>query len=751
MGILSYRLVSSNIKDQSLKSNEKLLNQFKNTLDSLILNSINDLSLKILQDSRTNPSISYYLSNAIADNIYGMVSVSEYCDTFKSTNPMLFSVGIYFDKNQLLISTEGVRCTLYDKMESQKDLLYYYNLVKRSNGSTSWHVNHNLTEIYPNYYYSSLIPQSVIHMVRKIPGIGNSQHSGGAIIISIDEKVFYNVIKKTAAQDLDKIIICDSIGNIISHTDKEFLGSNITDFSYGKAIFKAADLSGRFTFNINNVPSVVSFCLSDYTDWKYISVTPMLKFNAAASFLFKAILSVALATIFMGVLISLIPALKLSNPIKSLVEFCRGINKDTIHRPQNEYSIIKSTIVNLYSNMKEQEQKFRDVLPVLKDNFLQNLISNQCYDIDRIKDKMQLLEIEFPYSYFCSIVVNIKKLDTQDNALLQEYEKIRVATVLEKIFARDDSMCLHCEKDDNITAVLNFNIDIKKVYELLSSFACPEKGSFTPELYIGIGTVVEDVIRVNQSYAVAAVGLKYCYIFPEKHIISPHDFTSREKSNKLSDKLLINNLCNSLHKHDRDNALGDIDKIISALKSGDFNYSHIMETLAACVSAIKETAAASSIALDSSDTGTESIDRQFEKIGNIIDFREWIRGLVDYVFDCMGNIHSEINRDMVQKAIDYIIRDISNKQLSLKFVAKALYISPSHLSRIFKTETGVTFIDYVTSLKLDYCKDLLLNTSLKIDEISSMMGYSTSQYFISRFKIKYGYTPKEYRCKYASG
>ena len=84
-------------------------------------------------------------------------------------------------------------------------------------------------------------------------------------------------------------------------------------------------------------------------------------------------------------------------------------------------------------------------------------------------------------------------------------------------------------------------------------------------------------------------------------------------------------------------------------------------------------------------------------------------------------------------------------------MAKALYISPSHLSRIFRTETGVTFIDYVTSLKLDYCKDLLLNTSLKIDEISSMMGYSTSQYFISRFKIKYGYTPKEYRCKYASG
>lgn len=746
MGILSYGLVSSNIKDQSIKSNDKLLNQFKNTVDSLILSSINDLSLKILQDSRTNPSISYYFSSTIENNIYGMVYVSEYCNTLKSVNPMLFSAGIYFERNQLLISNEGVRCTLYDKMANQRDLLYYYNLIQESS-STSWYVNHNFNEISSNYYIP--YPQSIIHMVRKIPAISKSSYLGGAIIISIDENIFYNIIKKTAAQDLDKIIICDSKGNVISHTDKDFLGQNISDLNYGEPIFKTPDLSGHFIVNINNVPSVVSFCSSDYNDWKYITIAPMEKFYAAAGFLVKIIFFVALASILIGALISLIPALKLSNPLKKLVEFCRVTYKSPVSKPENEYNIIKSTIESLSINMKDQEQKFRDVLPVLKDNFLQNIISNQCHDIDIIKDRMQLLEIKFPYNHFCILVLKIKKPDTSDNVLLQEYEKIRVTTILEKIFNRVDSICLHCEKDGSIVTILNFNMGLKEIYELLNSFACPGKNVFATGLYIGIGTVVEDISLVNQSYNIAAACLKYSYIFPEKHAFISHDFISREESHTLSDKLLMNNFCNSLRKQDQDRVMDDIDKILSDLKSGSFSYNHVMETLSSCVSAVKETAAAIGITLDSANTDTDVIDRQFKKIGNIIEFREWIEGLINYTFDYMDNIHSEINKEMVQKAVEYIKRDISNKQLSLKSVAKALYISPSHLSRIFKTETGVTFVDYVTGLKLDYCRDLLLNTSLKIDEISSMMGYSTSQYFISRFKIKYGYTPKEYRCKYA--
>ncbi|MEG1381226.1 MAG: helix-turn-helix transcriptional regulator, partial [Ruthenibacterium sp.] len=70
-------------------------------------------------------------------------------------------------------------------------------------------------------------------------------------------------------------------------------------------------------------------------------------------------------------------------------------------------------------------------------------------------------------------------------------------------------------------------------------------------------------------------------------------------------------------------------------------------------------------------------------------------------------------------------------------------------SKIFKSETGITFIDYVIDKKLELSRKLLLTTDKKVEDISTEAGYSTSQYFISRFKRTYGFTPKEYRRRFS--
>ncbi|NLC68154.1 MAG: hypothetical protein GX754_05075 [Clostridiaceae bacterium] len=60
MCILSYSFLHDSLNNQSIESNNRLLNQFKNTVDSLVLGSINELSIKIYHDSSVNPYISYY-------------------------------------------------------------------------------------------------------------------------------------------------------------------------------------------------------------------------------------------------------------------------------------------------------------------------------------------------------------------------------------------------------------------------------------------------------------------------------------------------------------------------------------------------------------------------------------------------------------------------------------------------------------------------------------------------------------------
>lgn len=101
---------------------------------------------------------------------------------------------------------------------------------------------------------------------------------------------------------------------------------------------------------------------------------------------------------------------------------------------------------------------------------------------------------------------------------------------------------------------------------------------------------------------------------------------------------------------------------------------------------------------------------------------------------------------IVQKARQYI--DSHLKDLpSLEGLADILGVSPFYLSKLFKEQTGETYINYVTSARLEKAKRLLSDGALIIKEISADVGYNDQNYFSKLFRQKYGETPSEYRQK----
>lgn len=94
----------------------------------------------------------------------------------------------------------------------------------------------------------------------------------------------------------------------------------------------------------------------------------------------------------------------------------------------------------------------------------------------------------------------------------------------------------------------------------------------------------------------------------------------------------------------------------------------------------------------------------------------------------------------------YIIKNIS-EPIKTEEIAKALYVSRSYLSTIFKKETGISLNNYIHRIKIDKSKELLLDNSKSITLISDYLGYSSSSHFNRVFKQIIGVTPTEYRKK----
>lgn len=104
----------------------------------------------------------------------------------------------------------------------------------------------------------------------------------------------------------------------------------------------------------------------------------------------------------------------------------------------------------------------------------------------------------------------------------------------------------------------------------------------------------------------------------------------------------------------------------------------------------------------------------------------------------------------IQKIITTIDASIT-ADLRLNTFAKELFMNPSYLSALFKSEVGVTLTEYVNKKRLKYSTTLLESTTMQIQEVAANCGITDIHYYTRLFKREYNMTPREYRKRHVKG
>ncbi|MGY3779494.1 helix-turn-helix domain-containing protein [Isobaculum melis] len=103
----------------------------------------------------------------------------------------------------------------------------------------------------------------------------------------------------------------------------------------------------------------------------------------------------------------------------------------------------------------------------------------------------------------------------------------------------------------------------------------------------------------------------------------------------------------------------------------------------------------------------------------------------------------------IKEAKDYIEQHL-HRTITLNEMAQKVFLSPYYFSKLFKAETGITFIAYVNQQKMRQASQLLCESHLSINQIAKGLGFTQMSYFSRMFKKEYGVTPKDYRRSYSS-
>lgn len=256
----------------------------------------------------------------------------------------------------------------------------------------------------------------------------------------------------------------------------------------------------------------------------------------------------------------------------------------------------------------------------------------------------------------------------------------------------------------------------------------------------GISKITIDMDQLQSSYKEALSALNK--VSESGGIIFSGSEISETKKAQYKNSTFKEQILNKMQLGDLNNVKTFLDLYISELISStlplDKIKNDLFDLMAAANKSTKEIV---------KDFYSENFDNAFGVLSQENDpamLKDFVQKLLA---ECTHEIQankSDYENPTIKKVCDYIDQNL-DKEISLEEMADYVSVSPFYLSKLFKDEKGVTFINFITDKRLDKSRELLSKSDLSIKEITAQIGYNDQNYFSRIFKNKFGISPKEYR------
>lgn len=144
---------------------------------------------------------------------------------------------------------------------------------------------------------------------------------------------------------------------------------------------------------------------------------------------------------------------------------------------------------------------------------------------------------------------------------------------------------------------------------------------------------------------------------------------------------------------------------------------------------------------------SEELKNSMKTIQTLEEIKNYIRMLLKKIIGVRDTISGRRYSNIIEIAKDQIRKTYMSDEISLNTIAAEVGMSPSYFSSIFSKEMGKTFVEYLTEIRMDRAKELLMCSSMKTSEIGYEVGYKDPHYFSYIFKKTQNCTPKEFRAR----
>ncbi|RCX16835.1 two-component system response regulator YesN [Anaerobacterium chartisolvens] len=414
---------------------------------------------------------------------------------------------------------------------------------------------------------------------------------------------------------------------------------------------------------------------------------------------------------------------------------------------------LNKVMIQIENEKKEREdaEKIKKQLelnaPLFRDKFLNELTLGMVSPVDVI-DNCAYFHINIISKFYLVEIIEIEI--TKKDPMERDYsEFLKAEALIDKVVTENNDVIKFRRNLGEIILIIKGNNAEsleETAYQLAQSIKYTVERDSSCTLGIGIGSVQERLQGISQSYKEADTIKHYRYIYGKSKILGINDIKPTPGGKKDFIKVRKNDVYDFLKCGLKTDVQLFVEQYINDLSEVEMNsliyiYYVFLDIVLNASRFINELGGE----VEEFIPEVACLESFVTRIDSIDNFKELTENILNRVFEFRNTQVEKKYDSTIYKAKEYIRNNFSNAGISLNSVASYVNVSPSHFSTIFSQETGETFIEYLTKVRVKKAVELLKTTSLKSSEIAYIIGYSDPHYFSYIFKKAMRITPKDFR------
>lgn len=436
----------------------------------------------------------------------------------------------------------------------------------------------------------------------------------------------------------------------------------------------------------------------------------------------------------------------LLKPISSgkLLEALNGVS-ESIRREKEDKDLVRKYMEEMRENTKHEKQKFFEQMIAGNLSMADALETGKKYEMNLSAGMYNLLLFRF----------TLGKENRKSGELLREAEYAieKLTERLEYVFefqrgVEGWAFLLMADNEEQMSErVKELSKDLEEIMKNYSTIA----------YFGGIGQPVARLRELEESFREAERALAARFTMELNRIISVEDIRMAQNVDTLDDIEItsfgeIEKTRTMLEKFLNNGAENEIDEFVDVyinelpeenLKSVLMRQYIIMDAYIVMMSFCEKIEGIEG----EMQAQSEELKNSMKTIQTLEEIKNYIRMLLKKIIGVRDTISGRRYSDIIEIAKDQIRKTYMSDEISLDTIAAEVGMSPSYFSSIFSKEMGKTFVEYLTEIRMNRAKELLMCSSMKTSEIGYEVGYKDPHYFSYIFKKTQNCTAKEFRAR----